>query len=232
MSAKSDAGELRFEAEKRGLPIGDMAALKQALTHKSLVPDHPLDSNERLEFFGDSVLGLVVVEWLYAQFPKRGEGELAKAKALIVCKDALAAAARRLDLAPLIKLGRTEEGMGGRNRASIIADAFEALIAVIYAERGYEAARGFILTALAPEIAEVSAERDWRDPKSVLQELRQAEHLSAPLYVVTDERGRPHDKTYTIEAVLDGMTAGVGVGKTKKEAQQAAAEAALNSLGE
>ena len=228
----SDAGDLRQEAEKRGLPITNIAALKQALTHKSLVSDHPLDSNERLEFVGDSVLGLVVVEWLYAQFPKRGEGELAKAKALIVCKDALAAAARRLDLAPLIRLGRTEEAMGGRNRASIIADAMEALVAVIYFERGYETARNFIMTALAPEIAEVSAERDWRDPKSVLQELRQAEKLSPPVYVVTDERGRPHDKTYTIEAVLDGITAGVGVGKTKKEAQQAAAEAALNSPGE
>ena len=145
----SDTEDLRRDAETRGLPIEDMAALKQALTHKSLVPDHPLDSNERLEFVGDSVLGLVVVEWLYAQFPKRGEGELAKAKALIVCKDALAAAARRLDLAPLIKLGRTEEAMGGRNRASIIADSFEALVAVIYAERGYEAARDFILTSLA-----------------------------------------------------------------------------------
>jgi len=225
----SDAGDLRHEAEKRGLPIGDMAVLKQALTHKSLVPDHPLDSNERLEFVGDSVLGLVVVEWLYAQFPKRGEGELAKAKSLIVCKDALAAAARRLDLAPLIKLGRTEEAMGGRNRASIIADAFEALVAVIYVERGYETVRDFILQSLAPEIAEVSAERDWRDPKSVLQEQRQAERLSPPIYVVTEERGRPHDKTYTIEALLDGVTAGVGVGKTKKEAQQAAATAALET---
>ena len=145
----NDAGELRHEAEKRGLPISDMVALKQALTHKSLVPDHPLDSNERLEFVGDSVLGLVVVEWLYTQFPKRGEGELAKAKALIVCKDALAAAARRLDLAPLIRLGRTEEAMGGRNRASIIADAMEALIAVIYREGGYGAARDFIMRVLA-----------------------------------------------------------------------------------
>ena len=160
-------------SEIGSLPIRDKAALHQALTHKSLVPEHPLDSNERLEFLGDSVLGLVVVEYLYAQFPQRGEGELAKAKALIVCKDALAAAARRLDLAPLIRLGRTEEAMGGRNRASIIADAFEALVAVIYLESGYQAARAFILDALGPEIAAVHAERDWRDPKTVLQEMRQ-----------------------------------------------------------
>ena len=101
----SDGGDtdLRTKALLRGLPVRDMAALRQALTHKSLVPDRPLESNERLEFLGDSVLGLVVVEYLYAQFPQRGEGELAQAKALIVCKDALAAAARRMDLAPHIR---------------------------------------------------------------------------------------------------------------------------------
>ncbi|MGI4789331.1 MAG: ribonuclease III [Janthinobacterium lividum] len=209
------------------LPIREQAALRQALTHKSLVPDRTLESNERLEFLGDSVLGLVVVEYLYAQFPTRGEGELAKAKALIVCKDALAAAARRLDLTSQIRLGRTEEQMGGRNRASIIADAFEAVVAVIYRESGYDAARDFILTALAPEIAVVNAERDWRDPKTVLQELRQAEHLSSPVYTVTSEHGRPHDRTFTLDVLLDGEVAGSGVGKTKKEAQQAAAEAAL-----
>ncbi len=220
-------GDLRAEAQKRGLPIRDMAALRQALTHKSLVPDRPLESNERLEFLGDSVLGLVVVEYLYAQFPDRGEGELAQAKALIVCKDALAAAARRMDLAPLIRLGRTEEAMGGRNRDSIIADAVEALVAVIYRESGYGAAREFLLGLLAPEIEAVGKNRDWRDPKTVLQERRQAEHRSAPVYQVTSERGKPHDKIFTIDVLLDGVVAGTGTGKTKKVAQQAAAEAAL-----
>ena len=221
------AGDLREEAARRGLPIQDQAALRQALTHKSLVPDRPLESNERLEFVGDSVLGLVVVEYLYAQFPTRGEGELAQAKAKIVCKDALAAAARRLDLAPLIRLGRTEEAMGGRNRDSIVADAIEALIAVIYAESGYGSARDFIFQILAPEIAAVGASRDWRDPKTVLQERRQADHLSPPVYKVKDERGKPHDRTFTIEVLLDGKAVGTGVGKSKKLAQQAAAEAAL-----
>jgi ribonuclease-3 len=206
-----------------------MAALRQALTHKSLVPDRSLESNERLEFLGDSVLGLIVVEYLYTRFPDRGEGELAKAKALIVCKDALAAAARRMDLAPLIRLGRTEEAMGGRNRDSIIADAFEALVAVTYQEGGYEAAREFILGTLAPEIAAVATNRDWRDPKTILQEMRQAKHLSPPVYQVTAERGKPHDKIFTIAVLLDDQVAGTGVGKTKKEAQQAAAEAALGT---
>ena len=229
MSEGDGGGDLRTEALKRGLPIRDMAALRQALTHKSLVPDRSLESNERLEFLGDSVLGLVIVEYLYAQFPQRGEGELAQAKALIVCKDALAAAARRMDLAPLIRLGRTEEAMGGRNRDSIIADAVEALVAVIYQESGYEAAREFLLGILAPEIASVTRNRDWRDPKTVLQELRQADHLSSPVYQVTAERGKPHDKVFTIDVLLDGDVAGTGVGKTKKEAQRTAAEAALGT---
>ena len=104
------------------------------------------------------------------------------------------------------------------------------MVAVIYRESGYPAARDFILTALAPEIAVVNAERDWRDPKTVLQELRQAAHLSSPIYVVTGERGRPHDKTFMLDVLLDGTAAGSGVGKTKKEAQQAAAEAALGNM--
>ena len=221
---------LAEEARKRGLPIKDAALLRQALTHKSLVPDRPLESNERLEFVGDSVLGLVVVEYLYAQYPTRGEGELAQAKSRIVCKDALAEAARRMDLAPLIRLGRTEEAMGGRNRDSIIADAVEALIAALYSESGYGAARDFIFHILAPEIAAVGSSRDWRDPKTILQELRQADHLSPPVYRVASERGKPHDRVYTIEVMLDGGVVGQGIGKSKKLAQQAAAEAALERV--
>jgi len=223
----TETDDLRAAAQARGLPIEDMAALRQALTHKSLVPQRPLDSNERLEFLGDSVLGLVVNEYLCATYPSRGEGELAKAKALIVCKTALAEAARRLDLPALLRLGRAEEAMGGRNRASIAADAFEALVAVIYHEGGLSAARDFILNTLAPEIEAVNTVRDWRDPKTVLQEKRQAAHQSAPDYYVLREQGRAHDKTFTVEVRLDGLVAGSGAGKSKKEAEQAAAERAL-----
>ena len=219
--------DLLLAAQSRRLPIRDGTALRQALTHKSRVPDAPLESNERLEFLGDAVLGLVIAEYLTATFPDRTEGELAKARALIVCKTALAEAARRLDLAPLLRLGRAEEAMGGRNRASLVADAVEALIAVIYRESGHGAARDFILTVLAPEIVAVAAVRDWRDPKTILQEQRQAARQTAPVYRVVAEHGRPHDRTFAIEVLLDGQVAGRGVGKSKKEAQQAAAEAAL-----
>lgn len=237
MTAATDADDanlgdddLADAALARKLPIRDSRLLRQALTHKSLVPQDTLESNERLEFLGDSVLGLVVNEYLCSTFPDRSEGELAKGKALIVCKAALAAASRRMDLAPLLRLGRAEEAMGGRSRSGIIADAFEALVAVIYNESGYLAARDFILSALAPELEVVSQASDWRDPKSVLQELRQADRLSPPQYRVVAEQGKPHDKTYAIEVVLDGKVAGSGVGKSKKEAQQAAAAAALADL--
>lgn len=226
----SDA-ELREAALTRHLPVQDMAALRQALTHKSLVPDMPLASNERLEFLGDAVLGLVIGEYLWKTYPQRTEGELAKARALIVCKSALAAAARRLDLPPLLRLGRAEEAMGGRTRTGLAADVFEALLAVIYRESGYDIAREFVMSALAPEIAAVAAVRDWRDPKTVLQEARQAGHLSPPVYRVVAEQGRPHDKTFAIDVLLDGNVVGSGVGKSKKEAQQAAAEAALAQIG-
>ena len=226
----SDA-ELRDAVLSRRLPVQDMTALRQAFTHKSLVPDMPLASNERLEFLGDAVLGLVIGEYLWNTYPRRTEGELAKARALIVCKSALAAAARRLDLPPLLRLGHSEEAMGGRERSGLAADVFEALLAVIYREGGYDAARAFLLEALAPEIAAVAAVRDWRDAKTVLQEQRQAEHLSPPVYRVVAEQGRPHDKTFAIEVLLDDQVVGSGVGKSKKEAQQAAAEAALAQIG-
>lgn len=219
--------DLREAAQARGLPITNMELLAQALTHKSLVPHAPLQSNERLEFLGDSVLGMAVNEYLCAAFPKHSEGDLARAKSLIVCKSALADAATRLDITPLMRLGPAEEAMGGRSRASIIADAYEALVAVIYGESGYGAVRDFILTTLAPEIAQVGASVDWRDPKSVLQEQRQAARLPPPVYQVVAEQGMPHDRTYTVEVSLDNRVAGAGVGKTKKDAERVAATDAL-----
>lgn len=214
------------------LPVRDAVLRAQALTHKSLVPDTPLRSNERLEFLGDAVLGLIVGEYLFTAYPTRGEGDLAKARALVVCKTALAAAANRLGLPPLLRLSRAEEALGGRERDSLAADAFEAVVAAIYTESGYGAARDFVLANLAPEIAGVAESRDWRDAKSVLQERRQATGLSAPVYKVTDEEGLPHNRTFTIDVLLDGVVAGTGSGKTKKDAQQAAAQAALTGTYE
>jgi ribonuclease-3 len=221
--------ELRAEATLRGLPIHDLALLRKALTHKSLVPDRPFDSNERLEFLGDGVLGLIVNDYLFRTYPERSEGELAKAKALVVCKAALSEAASRLSLQSLLRIGLSEEALGGRNRASLLADAYEAIVAVIYIESGFEQAGAFVQATLATEIGQLAQNRDWRDSKSILQEQRQANHRSAPVYRVVAEQGKPHDKTFAIEVMLDGAVAGSGLGKTKKEAEQAAAEAALQT---
>lgn len=222
--------ELRTSARERGLPVDDMAMLRQALTHKSLVPHNPLASNERMEFLGDAILGLVINEFLYAAFPHRKEGDLAKAKALIVCQASLAEAARRLDLIPLLQIGRPEEAMGGRNRASLAADAYEAVLSVIYNDRGYGAVRDFILKSLDQEIEQVNQSSDWRDAKTALQELRQGIHASTPVYRVAEEQGLPHDRTFVVEVLIDGEVAGTGVGKSKREAEQAAAEVALTLL--
>ncbi len=222
--------ELRAAAHARGLPVDDMAVLRQALTHKSLVPHNPLASNERQEFLGDAILGLVINEFLYAAFPHKKEGDLAKAKAIIVCQASLAEAARRLDLIPLLQIGRPEEAMGGRNRASLAADAYEALLSVIYKDRGYNTVRDFIIKSLNEEIEQVRGSTDWRDAKTSLQELRQGLHASTPVYRVAEEQGLPHDRTFVVEVVIDDEVVGTGVGKSKREAEQAAAEVALTLL--
>jgi len=228
MSVQDMSDQRLLEATRsRGIPISDIPLLRQALTHKSAVADHPLQSNERLEFLGDAVLGHVIARYLYDLLPQHGEGALAKARALIVCKTALAAAATRMDITPLLVLGPTEEAMGGRSRSSLIADAYEAIVAVIAMTLGWESARGFILHTLAPEIEYVKTTADWRDPKTALQEWRQASGSALPEYRIVSEHGKPHDRTFTAEVVIDGEVLGVGSGKSKKEAQQAAAEQAM-----
>jgi ribonuclease-3 len=222
--------QLIEEVRARGIPVTVPALLRQALTHKSFVPDNTLLSNERLEFLGDSVLNQIVAELLFVQYLDRNEGELAKARSLVVCKTALAAAARRLNIVPLIVLGATEEALGGRTRSSLAADAYEALLAVIYIQGGQEAARDFVKKTLAQELSVVHTLADWRDPKTTLQEHCQSGHLGLPFYRVISEKGKPHDRTFTAEVLVNGVPTGVGSGKSKKEAEQAAAHQALRAL--
>lgn len=217
-------------ARERGIPITNPQMLRQALTHKSAVADHPLDSNERLEFLGDAVLSHVVALYLFDLLPGHDEGALAKARSLIVCKAALAEASTRLNITPLLQLGPTEEAMGGRSRASLIADAYEALVAVIAIESGWDTAREFILRTLEPAIEVVKSSGDWRDPKTALQEWCQARGRDLPLYRIINEFGKPHDRTFTAEVVIGGNVLGKGSGKSKKDAQQAAAEIALGAI--
>lgn len=219
-----------FEKLARRLKIkkADQPLLQLALTHKSYlgeVSNHA--SNERLEFLGDSVLGLVVAEHLFSKFTDKQEGELAKAKAVTVSEPILAEAARKAGLAPALLLSAGEDTSGGRNRSSILADAFEAVVAAVYLIGGLDAARRLVLKSLGPLLDDIEREEHHRNYKSILQEISQSRYKRAPMYVVVSETGADHDKTFVVEAQLDGVPLGRGTGKSKKQAEQSAAFEAL-----
>lgn len=226
-----DQKTLQNITRKLQVDIRDYALLQQALTHKSYLGEEAEAlSNERLEFLGDSVLGLVVAEYLYTQFPDRTEGDLAKAKAVAVSEPVLAESAKNLGMPEMLLMSAGEEASGGRRRLSILADAFEALVAVIYLDCGLEAARQFILRALESILVDIERKEHIRDYKTLLQEHTQGIHKKAPRYFVIEERGADHDKTFVVEARLGDVKLGVGEGKSKKQAEQAAALQALEQI--
>ena len=226
-----DAKTLQQIARKLQIEMRDYSLLQQALTHRSYLGEAAeAMSNERLEFLGDSILGTVVAEYLYAQFPDRPEGELAKAKAVAVSEPVLGESAKSLGLPEMILMSVGEETSGGRRRLSILADAFEALVAVIYLDCGLDAARQFILRALEPILIDIERKEHNRDYKSLLQEHTQGLHKKVPQYIVIDEQGADHDKMFTVEARLEEKVLGCGEGKSKKQAEQAAALEALETL--
>ena len=215
------ARKLKMTKEHRAL-------LQQALTHKSYLGESSgAENNERLEFFGDSILGMVVSEHLFAKFSEKQEGELAKAKAVAVSEVVLAEAAKKMGLGDALFLSAGEESSGGRSRPSMLADAFEAVVAAVYQSKGIEAARQFILKALGHILEDIEREEHHRNFKSILQELTQNLYKKAPNYAIIGEMGADHDKTFTVEAQLDGQSLGIGTGKSKKQAEQAAAFEAL-----
>ncbi len=216
--------------EQLGVRFTDVCRLERALTHRSAATENPLLSNERLEFLGDSVVGLVISETLYTRFPDYSEGNLAKSKAYIVSETTLADAALDMGLEDFLLLSSGESATGGRKRRSILADAFEALIAAIYLDCGLEEARRVVHLALEEAILTASTDQHRRDYKSALQERTQARHRRTPAYRILTETGQEHDKTFTAEAMLGDTVIGQGSGKSKKEAEQAAARDALENL--
>lgn len=203
--------------------------LDRALTHSSFV-NGKQNSNERLEFLGDSVLSVVVSKYLFEMLDMP-EGRLTKIRAKLVCEDTLYGFAKRIGLGEQIKLGKGEETTGGRDRKSILADAFEALIAAIYLDGGLECARDFILPFLPPVETLKSGKLIIGDYKTSLQEVIQQnpeEHIS---YEICSEKGEAHRKTFTANVLLNGQTIGTGSGSSKKEAEQAAAKEALSLMG-
>jgi ribonuclease-3 len=209
---------------------GDLREI--ALTHRSFAFEHDLDAtNERLEFLGDSVLGLVVTDMAFAALPAMPEGELAKLRAAIVNAQALADVARSLDLGSLVRLGKGEEQSGGRDKASILADALEAVFGAVYLDAGLDEARTLIERLFRPLMEAYARGEGDRDYKTILQELASRELRTMPEYRL-EERGPDHEKEFTATVFLNGEPLGVGVGKSKKEAEQRAAREAFDHVAE
>lgn len=215
--------------ERLGVGL-DAALLERALTHRSYAYEHGgLPTNERLEFLGDSVLGLVVTDSLYRTFPDLPEGQLAKLRAAVVNARTLAAIGRDLGVGAALRLGRGEETTGGRDKASILADTVEALIGAVFVEHGIDVATRIVHRLVDAHVeisASLGAALDW---KTSLQELTAALGLGVPLYVVTED-GPDHAKTFEARVALGAERFGFGEGRSKKAAEQAAAATAYEEL--
>ena len=222
------------ELEKKlNYTFRDQRLLGEALSHSSYANEHRsarLRSNERLEFLGDSVLGFVTAEFLFAQHPDLPEGDLTRIRAALVCEQSLYEVARKLDLGRYLKLGRGEEAGGGRTRTSILADATEAVFAAVYLDGGIGAASALIHRVLLDAEREEVVEERRRDYKTALQELVQRQADQVLTYRMVGEEGPDHAKTFVAEVLLNGEPLGRGSGHSKKEAEQAAARSALESL--
>ena len=218
---------------KLGYTFRDRMMLRNALLHRSHVHVTGQErerSNERLEFLGDAVLGLVVNEELFRNFPNRSEGDLTKMKALLVCGARLSEVAGQIDLGVHIRMSRSEAATGGRSRSSILADATEALLGAVYLDGGLAAASGVINRIVLEGSDSLLARRSLRNYKSRLQELIQARHKSPPRYRVLEVEGPDHDRLFKVAVTFNGKTLGVGEGRNKKTAEQSAAREALATL--
>ncbi|HJH62105.1 MAG TPA: ribonuclease III [Firmicutes bacterium] len=215
---------------KLGYRFRDAGLLEHALTHSSYANEHRaagITSNERLEFLGDSVLGLVVAEYLFRTHPDMPEGELTRTRAALVCEDSLHEVARTLGLGAYLRLGKGEDSGGGRSRPSILADAVEATLAAVYLDGGFDAARGIVQNFILNKEREKAVDRDY---KTGLQERVQRTPGRRVGYRLVEEIGPDHDRVFVMEVTVDGKVAGQGQGRTKKEAEQLAAKAALEQI--
>jgi ribonuclease-3 len=224
-------GRSRHELRAQlGVPALDPGLLERALTHRSFAYEHGgLPTNERLEFLGDSVLGVVVTEALYVTHPDLSEGSLAKLRAAVVNARALAEVARALGLGDYIRLGRGEEATGGRDKSSILSDTVEAVIGAVYLDKGFVVAGQVVHRLFDPLMsaaAELGAGLDW---KTSLQELAADRSLGVPEYLI-DESGPDHEKTFVARVRVGGSVYGHGMGRSKKEAEQQAAETAWHAI--
>ncbi len=208
---------------KAGYSFTNPELLSHALTHKSFVHESGGTDNEKLEFFGDSIIAMIVNEYLYQQFPDYAEGKLSTIKAAVVSKPILARRAEELQLGKYLLLGKGEDAGGGRTRPSILANAFEALSAAIYLDSGLTECRQFLLDQLKAEIETVNGKRQGRDHKCMLQEYAQSEYGFIPNYHVVSTNGPEHKKSFEVTVSLRNTGWGKGKGTSKKEAEKSAA---------
>jgi ribonuclease-3 len=216
-----------------GLDFEDKTLLLRALTHRSYLnenPDFILEDNERLEFLGDAVLDFLTAEYLYHRFPEMREGALTSLRSALVRTESLAHLARKIDLGRCLYLGYGEEAGGGRLRHAVLCGAFEALIGALYLDQGLSAVETFVKPLFDPEVEHILAKDLSKDPKSLLQELSQAELEITPHYRTVSESGPDHAKEFVVEAMIDQRAYGCGVGRSKQTAARAAARNALKQL--
>jgi ribonuclease-3 len=224
----------RFE-QLHHLEFNDKLLLQTAFVHSSYVneaSDDALSDNERLEFLGDSVLNFVVSEALYNRFPDLTEGELTSVRASLVRRDTLARFARQLHLGDFLWLGHGEDESGGRKRAATLCATFEAVVGALYLDQGFDAVQGFVLPLVETDLARLQVHTLGKDPKSRLQEWAQSEFGVAPRYRVVEDEGPDHAKVFTMQVSLGDRPYGLGKGRSKQEASQAAAAMALHRLGQ
>lgn len=213
------------------IPLRNEAMFRLAMRHRSSSTDPINESYERLEYFGDSVLGFIVAEYLFEHHPTWDQGMLSKAKSSVVQEGPLAETALRLGLDRELELSLSEEATGGRKRASILADVFEAVIGAVYLESGLEVARWFVLEQLHPYLMKISeGDVNPHDFKSKLQEVAQATWRKTPIYRVMGEQGTAHERKFMVQVLFDDEVMGEGLGRSKKEAEQEAARDALELI--
>jgi ribonuclease-3 len=222
--------------KKLGVEFKNRGLLQQALTHRSVQgesrDDETMASNERLEFLGDAVLGLVVGQHLYELYPSNSEGDLTRIKAAAVSEITLSQVAGKLGLGQYVHLSKGEVTSGGRDRPSILADSLEAVIGAVFLDHGLKKARDLIVKLLRSPLRVIARQQHEKDYKTLLQEVLQARHKSLPTYRVAEVSGPDHDRTFVMEARFARRTLGRGAGKSKKEAEQAAAKQAVANLAD
>ncbi len=223
MKALQENLDYKFKNEK---------LLINALTHSSFANEarDGIGSNERLEFLGDSVLSIIVSEYIYKKFKNLPEGELTKMRAALVCEKSLCGFSRELQIGKYLRLGKGEEKSGGRERDSILADAFEAVLAAMYLDGGIEIAKKHVMRFVTKELQHTD-EEVFKDYKTALQEIIQRNPEESVTYILTGESGPDHNKIFEVEVKLNSNTIGRGIGKNKKQAEQSAAKEALTLMG-